>query len=326
MESVADAALYGARGNSGIIFAQYFTGLSESVEDRMSISINEYVKASNEAVSYAYSAIEEPVEGTMITLMREWGEALTEETKKTKQLLDIFANAYARIEFALEQTKNQLEVLRKANVVDSGAKGFTCFVQGVLYYVRNGENIKIEDINIQDSKSIVDRQFDKDVDLGHVCNSDFRYCTECLLRGENINTNEVKSFLQNKGNSLVIAGNKRKCRIHIHTNEPADVFEYLYQKGTIIYQKVDDMYKQEAIVEHQRSKIALVTDSIADLPQSFIDEYQIHVVHMDILFKDYIYMDKLTIHSNKLLELSEATEYMPTTSQPNPKQIENLYD
>jgi len=328
LESIADAALYGARGNSGIIFAQYLSGLSESVDDTISISILDYAKASNQASRYTYNSVEEPVEGTILTVMREWGNALTEETKKTNVLIDIFSNAYSKIEIALEKTKNQLDVIRKANVVDSGAKGFTYFVEGALYYIKNGGEIKLEDIEKNEHIS-----FDDDLNENYVYDSEYRYCTECLLGANDayvndydIDINEIKSFLKHKGNSLVVAGNKKKCRIHIHTNEPAAIFEYLHDKGTIFYQKVDDMFKQEAVLNNQKSKIAIVTDSIADLPQDFIDKHQIHVVNIDILYKDYIYMDKLTIHPHKLLELSKSLDKLPTSSQPSLKKIEKLYD
>jgi DegV family protein with EDD domain len=104
------------------------------------------------------------------------------------------------------------------------------------------------------------------------------------------------------------------------------VFDYLYDNGDIIYQKVEDMQQQEAVLKHRKHDIALVTDSIADLPQELIDEYQIHVVHLDILFKNMIYMDKLTIRPERLLQTSKSELELPTSSQPNPKNIENLLD
>jgi dihydroxyacetone kinase-like predicted kinase len=102
LESIADAALFGARGNSGIIFAQYLNGLSESVTDDQKISVKAYARASSLAVSYACEAIEEPVEGTMITVMREWGDALASESLNKRSLVEIFRNAYSAIEEALE--------------------------------------------------------------------------------------------------------------------------------------------------------------------------------------------------------------------------------
>lgn len=321
LESIADAALYGARGNSGIIFAQYFNGLSESVSDVELISMEAYAKASRGAVDYAYGAIEKPVEGTMITLMREWGNALSEESQHKKTLLEMFSDAFKKIEVALEKTKDQLDVLKKADVVDSGAKGFTCFIEGALYYIKTGEEINIDDL-IEEENEV----FQVTVHDVTSCNEKYRYCTECLVEGDQLDVEKIKLFLHERGDSAVVAANKNKCRIHIHTNEPADIFDYLYEQGTIVYQKIDDMVKQKEIVNHRKSDIALVTDSIADLPMSFIDQHQIHVVYLDILFEDRIYMDKLTIKPERLLDISKDSKVLPTSSQPSPKQIENLFD
>ena len=324
LESVADAALYGARGNSGIIFAQYFRGLSETIEGEEQVSMNEYAKASISAAQYAFDAVEEPVEGTIITVMREWGNVLTEESSQKTSLIDIFRNAVSKIEIALEKTKEQLAVLKKANVVDSGAKGFTYFMEGVLYYLENGESVDLKNLKMDDEDEIDDFNVIQKID--HDSSEGYRYCTECLLESEHIETEEIKAKLKEMGNSTVVAGSNKKCRIHIHTNEPAAVFDFLHDQGTVLYQKVDDMYKQEAIVNHRKYAIALVTDSIADLPQQFIDDNQIQVMHLDILYKDTIFLDKLTIQPGRLLELISHDKKLPTSSQPSPKYIENLMD
>ena len=322
LESIADAALFGARGNSGIIFAQYFRGLSETIADEADISIADYARASKVAAQYAYNAVEKPVEGTIITIMREWGLALTEEAFGKKSLEDIFANSLHKIQNALEKTKEQLPVLKKANVVDSGAKGFTYFCEGVLYYIVNKNPLDIK-IGIEEEDD-----FEESVQgILHDPIEGARYCTECLLENiDGIYLDEIKKELSQSGNSIVVAGSKRKARIHIHTNEPADIFDYLREKGQIVYQKVDDMYGQEAIVNHRKAEIALVTDSIADLPQEMIDEFQIQIVHLDILWKEVSFLDKLTIHPARLLELSKQDKTLPTSSQPSPKHIENLLD
>lgn len=322
LESIADASLHGARGNSGIIFAQYFRGLCETITDGEQISISEYATASKCAAQYAYDAVEEPVEGTMITVMKEWGSLLSEESCKRRSLEEAFTNAFKKLEVALEKTKEQLPVLRKANVVDSGAMGFTCFIEGALYYIRNEGDL--DHFILQAEKE----KFEElEFETIHTTSKDFRYCTECLLESNGyINITEIKKWLSQMGDSIVVAGNQSKCRIHIHTNIPAEVFDYLYDKGDIIYQKVDDMQRQEAVVKHRKYEIALVTDSIADIPQALIDEHQIHIVHLDILFKNIIYIDKLTIQPARLLHKSKDEMELPTSSQPNPKNIENLLD
>lgn len=321
LESVADAALYGARGNSGIIFAQYLTGLSESVMDKEVISIQEYAQASNDAVMYAYNSIENPVEGTMISVMREWGVALMHATRSKEIVAEIFEYAYEHTQQALKKTKEQLEVLRKADVVDSGAQGFTFFIEGALYFLKKDKHHEPTMIidKIQDSPYFVGK-------LNHERSDGGRYCTECLIEGSDIEHKELKQRLKTLGASVVVAGNARKLRIHIHTDTPAQVFEELYPLGTIVFQKIDDMLKQEAVVKARKSSIALVTDSIADLPQAFIDKEQIHVVHLDILYKDVSYKDKLTIRAKTLLDMSKDDQVLPTSSQPGPREIENIMD
>lgn len=322
LESVAEAALTGARGNSGIIFAQYFRGLSETIEAAEQISIYDYANASRSAAQYAYEAVENPVEGTMLTLMREWGRILSEESINNTSILDVFNCAYHTLEIALDQTKEQLSILKKANVVDSGAKGFTYFIEGALHYFKNGQD--------SDLKKLIDDNEEDIVRLtpfmSHFNTDNNIYCTECLLESNNIDLENIKIKLKQLGNSIVVAGSRAKCRIHIHTAEPALVFDFLSYHGTMIYQKIDNMYKQEAIINHRKYNITLVTDSIADLPQTLIDEYQIQIVHLDILYKGINYFDKLTIQPSRLLEMSSHEDELPTSSQPSPMQIDNLLD
>lgn len=320
LESVADAALYGARGNSGIIFAQYFRGLSESIQGDETVSVIDFAMACQSAARYAYEAVENPVEGTMITVMREWGNVLTDECRKHTTLAEIFKNALCQVELALERTKEQMPLLKKANVVDSGAKGFTYFIEGAIYYLMNGEILPQK----TQTDDLIVPEFIEDSE--HKDSGEYRYCTECLIEGTQMIPEEIKEWLHGMGNSVVVAGSANKCKVHVHTDAPSRVFDYLYDKGNIIYQKVDDMFRQEAIVNHRKHKIALVTDSIADLPKEWVDEEQVHVVHLDILYKNHTYLDKLTIQPEQILKKCAEGNELPTSSQPGPKTIENLLD
>lgn len=322
LESVADASLYGARGNSGIIFAQYFRGMSEAMEEKEPVSLGEYARASQCAAQYAYAAVEKPVEGTMITLMREWGSVLTSENDENRPLEEVFENAFQKLKQALARTKDQLLVLKKAGLVDSGAMGFTCFIEGALYYMQNQDTFRMER---PDAELVFQEENIHEAGTG--LPERFRYCTECLLENrDSISFPELKAGLRPMGNSIAVAGHQNKGRIHIHTDSPADVFAYLSEYGHILYQKADDMYRQEAAAHHRKYPIALVTDSIADLPAEILDEYQIHMVYLDVLFHNTNYMDRLTIHPSYLLAQSRKTGELPTFSQPSPKSIENMLD
>lgn len=319
LESFSNTAIQGARGNSGIIFAQYIHGLSEEVPGNKFIDYNQYALASKKAAEYAYDSLEEPVEGTILTVMREWGEALNQHDATHHDAIELMSSAMGVLDEAVAKTQYQLKELRKAKVVDAGARGFAFFIYGMLEYFKNGKSIDLAAVKKIPTDTI-------EAEVKHDLNTEitFRYCTECLLTRQEINAKAMKKKLSHLGDSLVVVANKNQARIHIHCNEPERVFEILRQNGKIEYQKVDDMKKQQDIVLNQKSAIALLTDSIADVPQEFIDKEQIHIINMNILFEDMSFMDKLTITPKQLLDYSKDSKNLPTSSQPDEKTIENI--
>lgn len=319
LESFSDAAIRGARGNSGIIFAQYIYGLSMEVSDNEWIDYNQYALASQKAAEYAYDSIDQPVEGTILTVMRDWGEALSKYDGANDNIAELLSLAITVLNDAVAKTQYQLKELRKAKVVDAGANGFSFFIHGMLEYFKKGSVIDIESIKKLQRDTI-------DIAVDHDMGSEitYRYCTECLIRGNEIDTKNMKKILSPLGDSLVVAANKDQVRIHIHSNEPENVFEILRQNGNVEYQKVDDMKKQQDVMLRRKSDIAILTDSIADLPQEFIDSEQIHIINMTILFENTSFIDKLSITPKQLLDYSKNSKYLPTSSQPDEKSIENI--
>ena len=320
MESFSEAALKGARGNSGIIFAEYLYGLSTEIVDSSVVSINHYAKASLKAVDYAYRSIENPVEGTIITVMKEWGRALCEELEGTEGILTPMHQALERLNEALARTQYQLSELRKAKVVDAGAKGFSLFIHGVLEYFRTGKTCREEyEDDISDIEVFKDM---REHDLGDL---KYRYCTECMIEGKGLDDREIKGLIKSLGDSMIVAAGRNFARIHIHTDNPAEVFSRLYSMGKILQPKVDDMAKQRDVVLNRKYDIALVTDSIADLPAEFIEDEQIQIVNLNLLYDENSFIDRLTITPAMLLEYSREDSVLPTTSLPDVKQIENLF-
>ncbi|MGB6178966.1 DAK2 domain-containing protein [Carnobacterium sp.] len=319
LESFSDAAIRGARGNSGIIFAQYIYGLSMEVSDNECIDYNQYALASKKAAEYAYDSIDQPVEGTILTVMRDWGEALSKYDGANNNITELLSLAITVLNDAVTKTQYQLKELRKAKVVDAGANGFSFFIHGMLEYFKKGSVIDIESIKKLQRDNI-------DITVEHDMDSEitYRYCTECLIRGSEIDTKRMKKSLNPLGDSLVVAANKDQVRIHIHSNEPENVFEILRQNGNVEYQKVDDMKKQQDVMLRRKSDIAILTDSIADLPQEFIDSEQIHIINMTILFENTSFIDKLSITPKQLLDYSKDSKDLPTSSQPDEKSIENI--
>lgn len=306
MESFSEAALKGARGNSGIIFAEYLYGLSTEIVDSSVVSINHYAKASLKAVDYAYRSIENPVEGTIITVMKEWGRALCEELEGTEGILTPMHQALERLNEALARTQYQLSELRKAKVVDAGAKGFSLFIHGVLEYFRTGKTCREEyEDDISDIEVFKDM---REHDLGDL---KYRYCTECMIEGKGLDDREIKGLIKSLGDSMIVAAGRNFARIHIHTDNPAEVFSRLYSMGKILQPKVDDMAKQRDVVLNRKYDIALVTDSIADLPAEFIEDEQIQIVNLNLLYDENSFIDRLTITPAMLLEYSREDSVLP---------------
>lgn len=255
----------------------------------------------------------------MLTAMTVWANALSELSNIATNIGDVLTSAVSQVELAVKNTQFQLQNLQKAHVVDSGAKGFAYFVTGLTeFLLSNKEYSELDELSAEDTE-MCDSSSHMDLMEQEIT---YRYCTEALFENSTLDLKHMREVLNGLGDSLVVAGNSTKKRIHIHTNDPATVFEVIQKESTIIYQKIDDMKLQRDIVHNQKNKIAILTDSIADLPPSFIDQHQIHVMHLSILFGDMSFIDKLTIRPAKLLEYSKGKE-LPTSSLPDPKSIEN---
>lgn len=317
MNSMADAALVGARGNSGIIFAQFLNGIDEEISYTEVLTTVTIAQALKKAVPYAYKAILNPVEGTMITVIREWVDAVYKLKDVTESFEVIIIKTLEDAKISLANTPNILKILKKSSVVDSGASGFVSFLQGVVYF--------LEDKNIINSSANEEKIVFEEEILNCTPNITYRYCTEALISNEKVNTNEIKNALKHLGDSLIVAGNKSKVRIHIHTNKPDELFYILRGKGEIVQQKVDDMKKQYEVVHNRINKTAILTDSIADLPQELIEKYQIHVLPLNLIIEGSTYLDKLTIKPNKFYSMIDNLKEYPTSSQPTIKNVQNVF-
>jgi DegV family protein with EDD domain len=314
LESVADSAIIGARGNSGLIFAQYFQGLSEGAKETDEMSLQDFIQANREGMTKAYNAIETPVEGTILTIMRTFHNALL--NKEYSDELELLDSATKKVEKAVEETPSQLKVLKKANVVDSGAKGFYYFIKGFVDGLKGHFTRKDDLFSTEVLPELVDV---------HEEAITYRYCTEALITTDK-DESLIKDMVRDLGDSLVTVKGKKKMRLHIHTDHPEVFFDRLSSHGKIMTQKVDDMVKQYDMVHHRKYDRVIVTDSIADLPKDYVDQEQIHVVNLNILFDDETYIDKLTITNEMILSRSSKSKDHPSSSQPSVKSIENTFN
>jgi DegV family protein with EDD domain len=318
LHSIADAALSGARGNSGLIFAQFLYGLSEEAKNLKRLSPKHFAESVKNAAQKTYKAIVSPVEGTMLTVMNDWADALYRQRGTTKDFAELLMTSLQAAQKSLAETPRKLAVLAKAGVVDAGAKGFVDFLEGITQFIKKGKLKHLSKPEKIPEESDVHVHSDKK-SISH------RYCSEALLVGENMSLNKIKEDLHSFGDSAIVAGFEKKARIHIHTDNPADLFYKLKDYGSILQIKADDMLRQYEASHERKAKIAVVTDSACDLPQEFIDEHQIHVIPFHISFGESLFLDRITITPEQFYTLLQTRKEHPKSSQPSRKFVQDLF-
>lgn len=314
LTALADASLIGSCGNSGMILSSFFVGLAldKSISDKTELSIAEFVNIAKSGVEQAHRSVAEPVEGTILTVMQAWLDALTEQYDSCADFQTLFNATLPAAESALTQTEFQLPTLEENSVVDAGAFGFTKMLQGM--------DEALEDDSDFDTHWEDNAVFSHDVAHAHhhaeLSEDAYQYCYETLLSGNTDQIDALNAELGKFSDSIVLNQSPSHIKAHIHTTDIMRATEVLKKYGTIIHQKIDDMKIQWAISEHRKHKVAIVTDSSADIPEDFKKEAQIHTIPMQVRLGNHSLLDRLTIDLPTLYEQINSYETKTTTSAP----------
>ncbi|MGL4367618.1 MAG: DegV family protein [Brevinemataceae bacterium] len=326
--SIGDAALDGARGNSGVIFAQFLYGIGQEVKDITSLTTERFAEIIQKASNYVYQAIPNPQEGTIVTVIRKWAEFIND--KKTEFLdFDLLLEKAEEVaKHALHQTTEQLESLKLAKVVDAGAKGFVLFLQGmketILTRSFSRDEHNMDHLLMWDADTALSADTTEELSEDALHN---RYCTETCLLGENIDRHTVQNILEKHSDSIVMAGSDKKLRLHFHTNYPAEVFGELKKLASFGFQKIEDMHRQYDAVHKRKHPIAFVVDSGISLSQEFMDEHQIHIVPISLILDGTSYYDLRSMNLNMMTHyLTQNKNISSSTSQPSPKAFADMFN
>ena len=314
LAAMADALLDGARGNSGAIMAQFFQGVSDSAGELTRFTTATFSKAVRAGSDYAHDALSNPEEGTILSVIAEFAADVEHQVKGSQKsdFAAVFAAAIPSLEKALARTTEQLDALRKAGVVDAGAKGFVDLVIGMNEFISTGEVVRMPDAAAAlatDSMNMPDTSGEE---------YEYRYCTECVVTGTDIDRRKLREALASLGGSLVLAGSKRKAKIHIHVNDAQSVFDVGRRFGDISGEKADDLLQQQNSSHRTQKNFAVITDSTADIADEDMQRLDIHMVPCRIQFGDRGYLDKVSITSEEFYEQLANNPDHPTTSQPAP--------
>ena len=250
---IASGMLLGARGNSGVILSQFFDGISSGFADLATADVAQFGIACREGVKHAYEAVMTPVEGTILTVVKDATEYAC--SIKADSILDFIENFIAEAKLSLERTPNLLPVLKKAGVVDSGGAGLIYIMEGMKQFLK-GETISTankDDLTKSQHGGNFGSQA-KGIDLNKFTSDsilEFGYCTELLLRlqnakcdVENFSVETIKEYLGTIGDSIVAFKTGSIIKIHVHTKTPGKVFDFCQQYGEFLTVKVENMSLQ----------------------------------------------------------------------------------
>jgi len=255
-KAMAHGTLMSARGNSGVILSQFWNGFAKPLVDKDSMGGKEYAQALASGSAKAYSGIANPVEGTMLTVMREaamGAQKAVEENGENDDLISVASAAVDSAKESVANTPNLLKVLREAGVVDSGGQGVFTILEAMLLFLRGEENImQYRKSRIIASSAPSTNIIGSEKSLSTPDEDPYGYCTELLVRGEELDVEKISKKLEKKGESLIVVGDQKTVRIHIHTLNPGEVLDYICSLGTMHSIAINNMDEQSRRFEAKK--------------------------------------------------------------------------
>ena len=241
----AKGLLMGARGNSGVITSQIFRGFAQGLEGKNTINVNQFSEAFSNGAKVAYKAVIRPVEGTILTVVRESSAALKEKASSFGDFVEALEFLVSEAKASLKRTPDLLPVLKEVGVVDSGGAGLVKILEGMLSFVK-GKFVERKEGLSEDTAKPQSPIADMDKD------DEFGYCTEFIMRlgpdgeKEKFDEQSFKAALVERGNSIVVVTDQDILKVHIHTLKPGDILSFAQNYGEFVTIKVENMTEQHS--------------------------------------------------------------------------------
>jgi DAK2 domain fusion protein YloV len=260
-ESISDitqaasyGALMGARGNSGVILSQILRGFAHGVEDCQAFNAERFASALRAASETAYKGVIQPVEGTILTVIRESADAAEEIASSTDDLRQILQYVVHEAAASVARTPMLLPVLREAGVVDAGGQGLYVILEGMSRYVR-GETVKY------------DGALEAEVSLLHAeaVMGEYDYDVQFIIRGESLDLDEIRASISAMGDSVLVVGDSTAIKVHVHTAEPGTPINYGAKVGTLSQIIVENMQEQYQEFVLGQTQPAPTVEEISDI-------------------------------------------------------------
>lgn len=306
-KELAHGALMGARGNSGVIFSQILRGMAQSFAFKTATPMA-LAKALQKGGDLAYHSVMKPVEGTILTVVREMAEAAIDSARDDGDCLQVLNAAFTAGEKTLAKTPEMLPALKQAGVVDAGGKGLLFVFQGGIAVLK-GEEI-FQDTEPTSGK--VPETSEK---------SEYGYCTEFILRGNNLKAEKARTALSLLGDSLMVVGDKSTLKVHVHTLRPGAVLEYATLLGTLHDIKIDNMSEQhrENLQDMPKKPLAVVAVASGKGMEELFTSLSVDVIvpggqSMNPSTEDLLNAVRLA-HAEKIILLPNNKNIIPVAKQ-----------
>jgi len=315
-ETMAQASVRGARGNSGMMLSQFLIGFREGIGQRLRASASDLAAAIALGFERLRASLDEPLEGTILTVAREAADEAG-RARGESDLRVFMSRIVNRADAALQRTPELLAALKSAGVVDAGAKGFVRLLEGVKRLIEEG-HVAQGAVDRLSASSSAAAQTEVEADR------DYRYCTELMVRSPSLpDPAAVRTALRPHGGSIVVLATGDLLKAHLHTDAPDAVFQLASTWGTLDSTKADDMRAQHQALQTRRP-IAFVTDTASDLPDELALQYDIGLVPTQLIVEERSYRDRLELTSGEFFRRLRAG-LDASTSQPAPQAFTDAY-
>lgn len=276
MKEFSKRSLLTARGNSGVILSQFIRGLAKGCDGKCSLSVNDFSEAYNKGVECAYSAVVKPVEGTMLTVLREGGEYLSQNCENFSDFEECFKALCEKTEISLKNTPSLLPVLKEAGVVDSGGAGVLSILLGMEASLTGRDITSISSSGENVSSSVIPPNMGPDFVF------EYGYCTEFILQllnakcpSESFDRTVLSNALEKIGDSIVCVSDGNIVKVHVHTKTPEAAISEARKYGELLTVKIENMSLQhsesqrETLEDQKRVKYSIVSTA----PGEGIEKY-----------------------------------------------------
>ena len=236
-KALSKGSLMGARGNSGVILSQIIRGIAKSVEGKENLNVVDLAEAFKNGSDTAYKAVIKPIEGTILTVVRESGEYAVSIAKEDMDMIEFLELVVEKANESLNKTPELLKALKEAGVVDSGGKGLVLIYEGMLSSLK-GNNIESVEGGVSSSAEV---QVEQNISTEDI---KFQYCTEFILESNKVDDLTVRERFMKYGDSLAVVGDEGVIKVHVHTNDPGLAIQEALSYGQLLTIKIENMKLQ----------------------------------------------------------------------------------